>query len=285
MLVDASSPVAGQRSMTTAGDEAFSKSIAAQYERYLVPLIFDSYATHMAARVTSRSPRRVLEIAAGTGVVTRKMSATLAHEVAIVATDLSQSMIDHAQTLGTERPVEWRQADVTALPFDDQEFDAVVCQFGVMFFPHKSTAFAEVHRVLRPGGAFIFNVWDRIVENEFADTVATAVASMFPGDPPSFLARTPYGYSDTSAIQRDLSVGGFLAQPNVTTIAERSRAESANLPAIAFCLGTPLRNEIETRDPTRVATAVDVSTQALVARFGDVGLDSKMQACSVEITR
>jgi SAM-dependent methyltransferase len=271
--------------MTTAGDEAFTASIAAQYERYLVPLIFEPYAADMAARVTSRSPRRVLEIAAGTGVVTRAMSATLARDVAIVATDLSQPMIDHAQTLGTARPVEWRQADVLALPFDDQEFDAVVCQFGVMFFPHKSTAFAEAHRVLRPGGAFIFNVWDRIEDNEFADTVATAVASMFPGDPPSFLSRTPYGYSDRSAIQRDLSAGGFLAHAQVTTIAERSRADSGNIPAIAFCLGTPLKNEIEARDPTRVATAVDVSTQALVARFGDVGLDSRMQACIVEISR
>jgi SAM-dependent methyltransferase len=272
--------------MTTAGDEAFTDSIAAHYERYLVPLIFAPYAADMAARVTSRSPQRVLEIAAGTGVVTRAMSATLGRAVAIVATDLSQAMIDHAQTLGTERPVEWRQADVMALPFDDQEFDAVVCQFGAMFFPHKSTAFAEAHRVLRPGGVFIFNVWDRIEENEFADTVATAVASMFPGDPPSFLARTPYGYSDRAAIQRDLSVGGFLAsQAQVTTIAERSRADSGNIPAIAFCLGTPLKNEIEARDPTRVATAVDVSTQALVARFGDVGLDSTMQACIVEISR
>ena len=271
--------------MTTAGDEAFAESIAAQYERYLVPLIFEPYAADMAARVASRSPQRVLEIAAGTGVVTRAMSATLARDVAIVATDLSQPMIDLAQTLGTERPVEWRQADILALPFDDQEFDAVVCQFGVMFFPHKSTAFAEAHRVLRPGGALIFNVWDRIEENEFADTVATAVAAMFPGDPPSFLARTPYGYSDRSAIQRDLSVGGFLAQAQVTTIAERSRADSGNIPAIAFCLGTPLKNEIEARDPTRVATAVDVSTQALVARFGDIGLDGRMQACIVEISR
>ena len=271
--------------MTTAGDDAFTEAIAAQYERYLVPLIFEPYAANMAARVTSRSPQRVLEIAAGTGVVTRAMSATLARDVAVVATDLSQAMIDHAQTLGTERPVEWRQADVLALPFDDQEFDTVVCQFGVMFFPHKPTAFAEAHRVLRPGGAFIFNVWDRIEENEFADTVATAVAAMFPGDPPSFLSRTPYGYSDRSVIQRDLSAGGFLAHAQLTTIAERSRADSGKVPAIAFCLGTPLKNEIEARDPTRVATAVDVSTQALVARFGDGGLNSRMQACIVEISR
>jgi len=271
--------------MTTAGDDAFTEAIAAQYERYLVPLIFEPYAANMAARVTSRSPQRVLEIAAGTGVVTRAMSATLARDVAVVATDLSQAMIDHAQTLGTERPVEWRQADVLALPFDDQEFDTVVCQFGVMFYPHKPTAFAEAHRVLRPGGAFIFNVWDRIEENEFADTVATAVAAMFPGDPPSFLSRTPYGYSDRSVIQRDLSAGGFLAHAQLTTIAERSRADSGNIPAIAFCLGTPLKNEIEARDPTRVATAVDVSTQALVARFGDGGLNSRMQACIVEISR
>lgn len=272
--------------MSTPGDEGFTVAIAAQYERYLVPLIFEPYAADIATRVRSRSPQRVLEIAAGTGVVTRAMAATLEPEATIVATDLSQSMIDHAQTLGTARAVKWRQADVMALPFDDVEFDAVVCQFGAMFFPDKPAAFAEVHRVLRPGGVFVFNVWDRIETNEFADTVATAVALMFPDDPPGFLDRTPYGYSDASAIQRDLSGGGFLtSRARVTVLAERSRADSASIPATAFCLGTPLKNEIEARDRTRLDEAVDVSTRALVARFGDVGLDSTMQACIVEVSR
>ena len=135
-------------------------------------------------------------------------------------------MLDQASALGTKRPVEWRQADAMQLPFEDGTFDAVVCQFGVMFFPDKAKAFSEARRVLRPGGVFIFNVWDRIEENEFADTVTTALESLFPEDPPRFLARTPHGYHDRPTIERDLADGGFTASPQITTVAARSRAES-----------------------------------------------------------
>src|SRR5271169_5492662 len=177
-------------------DKGFSGSIPKLYEAYLVPLIFEPYAADMASRVAARSPTRVLEIAAGTGVVTRQMASALPASAAIVATDLNQPMLDLASTVTIERPVEWRQADALQLPFEDGTFDAVVCQFGVMFFPDKRKAFSEARRVLRPGGAFIFNVWDRIEENEFAHTVTTALESVFPGDPPRFMARTPHGYND-----------------------------------------------------------------------------------------
>jgi len=174
-----------------------------------VPLIFGAYAEDLARRVATRPVRRVLEIAAGTGVVTRALAAALPAGVEIVATDLNPAMIDHAQTIGTSRPVTWRQADAMQLPFEDVEFDAIVCQFGVMFFPDKPKAFAEARRVLGPRGVFLFNVWDRIEENDFADTVTDAVATMFPADPPRFLARTPHGYHDRGAIARDLMQGGF----------------------------------------------------------------------------
>jgi ubiquinone/menaquinone biosynthesis C-methylase UbiE len=137
----------------------------------------------------------VLEIAAGTGVVTRALASVLPDSVSIVATDLNQPMLDHASAVGTKRVVKWRQADAVQLPFEDRTFDAVVCQFGVMFFSEKSRAYSEARRVLRPGGVFIFNVWDRIEENEFADTVTAALELLFPEDPPHFLARTPHGYT------------------------------------------------------------------------------------------
>ena len=181
-------------------DKVFTGSIPELYDTYLVPLIFEPYAVDLVNRLASRSPTRVLEIAAGSGVVTRTLASVLPDSVSIVATDLNQPMLDQASTLGTERPVEWRQADAMQLPFQDGMFDAVVCQFGVMFFPGKSKAFAEAHRVLSPGGAFIFNVWDRIKENEFADTVTKALESLFPTDPPRFLARTPHGYYDCPTI-------------------------------------------------------------------------------------
>ncbi|HEV8355700.1 MAG TPA: class I SAM-dependent methyltransferase [Gemmatimonadales bacterium] len=194
-------------------DRAFTGSTPELYETYLVPLIFEPYAVDLVNRLAARPLTRVLEIAAGTGVVTRTLAAVLPESVSIVATDLNQPMLDQAAALGTRRPVAWRQADAMRLPFGDETFDAVVCQFGAMFFPEKATAFAEARRVLGSGGVFMFNVWDRISENEFADTVTTALASLFPEDPPRFLARTPYGYYDRATIERDLAGGGFTGRP------------------------------------------------------------------------
>jgi SAM-dependent methyltransferase len=266
-------------------DKIFSGSIPKLYETHLVPLIFKPYAEDLADRLASRSLTRVLEIAAGTGVVTRALASTLPPSVSIIATDLNQPMLDEASALGTARAVEWRQADAMQLPFHDATFDAVLCQFGVMFFPEKPKAFSEACRVLRPGGVFIFNVWDRIQENEFADTVTTGLESLFPTDPPRFLARTPHGYYDQPTIARDLASGGFSASPRIATVAARSRASSPLIPALAYCQGTPLRNEIEARDASRLGEATDIATQAIARRFGRNAVDGKIQAHVVTIER
>jgi SAM-dependent methyltransferase len=266
-------------------DKAFAGSIPKLYETHLVPLIFQPYAADLASRVASRSPSRVLEIAAGTGVVTRNLASVLPDSVSIVATDLNQPMLDLASEVGTKRPVEWRQADALQLPFEGGVFDAVVCQFGVMFFPDKSKAFSEARRVLRPGGVFMFSVWDRIEENEFAHTVTTALESLFPKDPPRFLARTPHGYYDLATIERDLKHGGFLASPHISTVAARSQAVSPRIPAIAYCQGTPLRTEIEARDKLRLGEATDIAADAIAQRFGPGPVDGKIQAHIVAIER
>lgn len=264
-------------------DKVFSGSIPALYEKYLVPLIFEPYAADLAQRLASRSLSRVLEIAAGTGVATRSLASVLPESAAIVATDLNQPMLDQAAAIGTKRPVEWRQADAMQLPFSDATFDAVVCQFGVMFFPDKSKAFSEARRVLAPEGVFIFSVWDRIEENEFADTVTTALESLFPNDPPRFMARTPHGYHNPRVIERDLANGGFMASPRIDTVTARSRAASPRVPAIAYCQGTPLRNEIETRDASRLVEATDIAAEAIARRFGRGAVDGKIQAHIVTI--
>jgi ubiquinone/menaquinone biosynthesis C-methylase UbiE len=258
-------------------DKVFAGSIPKLYDEYLVPLIFQPYATDLAGRVTARSPRRVLEIAAGTGVVTRALAAGLPADASIVATDLNQAMLDRAAEVGTRRPVEWRQADAMALPFADASFDVVACQFGVMFFPDKPKAFAEARRVLRPGGLFIFNAWDRIEENEFADVAMAALATVFPQDPPRFMARVPHGYHDRVTIEHDLAAGGFTA-PAFTTLAARSRAASPSHPAIAYCQGTPWRSEIEARDASRLGEATESVEKAIAARFGRGAVDAKIQA-------
>lgn len=266
-------------------DKAFAGSIPKLYDTYLVPLIFEPYAADLASRLSSRPLSSLLEIAAGTGVATRALASVLPASVAIVATDLNQAMLDQASATGTKRTVEWRRADAMQLPFPDGTFDAVVCQFGVMFFPEKSEAFSEARRVLRPGGVLIFNVWDRIEENEFADTVTTALESVFPEDPPRFMARTPHGYHDRRLIERDLANGGFTVSPRIDTVAARSRATSARIPAIAYCQGTPLRNEIETRDAARLGEATDVAAEAIGKRFGQGAVDGKIQAHIVTIER
>jgi SAM-dependent methyltransferase len=264
-------------------DKIFSGSIPRLYETYLVPLIFEPYAKDLRQRLGSMRVSRILEVAAGTGVVTRAL-ATL-ENVSIIATDLNQAMLDEAAAVGTARPVGWQQADAMALPFPDGEFDAAVCQFGAMFFPDKAKAFSEIRRVLKPGGVFIFNVWDRISENEFADSISTALEMVFPEDPPRFLVRTPHGYHDQTAIGKDLANGGFTKPPRITTIASRSRAESARVPAFAYCHGTPLRSEIEARDKSRLEEATDAATAALARRFGTSAVNGKIQAHIITIEK
>jgi SAM-dependent methyltransferase len=267
------------------GDRVFAGSIPQLYETYLVPLLFEPFAVDLVERLASRPVSRVLELAAGTGALTRKLASVLGDNVSIVATDLNQPMLDHAAAIGTARPVEWRQADATQLPFADGTFDAIVCQFGVMFFPDKAKAFAEARRVLRPRGVYIFSAWDRIEENEFADSVTTALAALFPADPPRFLARTPYGYHDRPTIERDVVTGGFTAPPRIDTVAMRSLATAARIPAIGFCQGSPLRSEIEARDGSRLGEATDVATDGLTRRFGRGAVDGKIQAHVVTAER
>ena len=269
----------------SSGDRVFAGSIPQLYEQHLVPLIFEPYAADLAERVRALAPARVLEIAAGTGVVTRRLAAALPPDTSITATDLNPPMLEHARSLGTARPVEWRPADAMDLPFADASFDAVVCQFGVMFFPDKAAAFAEARRVLRPGGTLLFNVWDRLEANDFADTVTAALAERWPADPPRFLARTPHGYCDTAAIAHDLAQASFSARAAFDSAARRSRADTASAPAVAYCQGTPLRGEIEARDPAGLAAATAWAAQAIARRFGPGPVDGGMRAHVVTVAR
>ncbi len=179
-------------------DKVFTGSIPEIYDRYLVPLIFEPYAADLAMRLARIGPKTVLETAAGTGVVTRAMAAQLPADTRIVATDLNQPMLDRAKALQPDPDrIAWQQADALALPFEDSRFDAVVCQFGVMFFPDRVQGYKEALRVLRPGGQFLFNAWDKISENEFVDIAMQALAEDIPqrssplhGEDPARLSRS-----------------------------------------------------------------------------------------------
>ncbi|AEH90186.1 MAG: class I SAM-dependent methyltransferase [Mesorhizobium sp.] len=259
-------------------DKAFTGSIPENYDRYMVPLIFEPFAADLARRAASLSPGAVLEIAAGTGVVTRALAPKLSPDASYVVSDLNQPMLDYAASRqAPDSRITWRQADAMALPFEDAAFDVVCCQFGAMFFPNRSAAYREAKRVLKPGGHFLFNVWDRIEENVFADDVTNALARMFPDDPPRFLARTPHGYHDTALIRRDLEDAGF-SHVVIETRAEQSRASSPRLPAVAYCKGTVLRSEIEARDAGKLEAATDYAAAAIAERHGSGEVAAKIQA-------
>jgi ubiquinone/menaquinone biosynthesis C-methylase UbiE len=268
----------------SATDKLFAGSIPEVYDRLLVPLIFQPYADDLAARAAAAEPRTVLEVAAGTGAVTRALAARLPPTARMVVTDLNPPMLEHARSRLTDGRIDWRQADALALPFADASFDAVVCQFGVMFFPDRVQGYREARRVLTPGGHYLFNAWDEIAANEFADVVTQALAEIFPHDPPRFLARTPHGYHDADAIRRDLEAAGF-SDIAVEVVAHRSRAHSAREVAVAYCQGTPLRNEIEARDAARLEEATARAAQAIAQRFGPGPVDGAISALVVSARR
>jgi ubiquinone/menaquinone biosynthesis C-methylase UbiE len=258
-------------------DTVFAGSIPEIYDRFLVPLIFESYALDLAGRVAAAMPQNVLETAAGTGVLTRAMAARLPGEVRIIVTDLNQAMLNQAAARQSDARLTWRQTDALALPFEDGTFDVVACQFGVMFFPDKVQGYKEARRVLKPGGHFLFNVWDKISENEFPDTVTEALAEIFPNDPPRFMARTPHGYHDTGQIREQLTAAGF-SRISIDAVDHRSKASSPRHPAVAYCQGTPLRNEIEARDASRLEEATNKAADALARRFGNGPVDGRIRA-------
>ena len=264
--------------MVAATDKVFAGSVPEMYERLMVPLIFEPYALDLARRLAKTSPRAVLETAAGTGVVTRALASALPPQTRLVITDLNQPMLDHAKSRQpADDRIEWRQADALALPFEDRSFDAVACQFGAMFFPDKIQGYREARRVLKPGGHFFFNVWDRIEENDFADTVTQALAAVFPHDPPRFLARTPHGFHDEKKIRQELKAAGF-SNVTVDAVDARSKAPSPRDPAIAYCQGTPLRNEIEARGAPGLEEATNRAADAMARRFGTGAVDGRIRA-------
>ena len=187
-------------------------------------------------------------------------------------------MLDRAAARkALEGRVTWRQADALALPFGERKFDVVACQFGAMFFPDRIAGYKEARRVLRPRGRFFFNVWDAIDNNEFADVVTQALAAVFPHDPPMFMARTPHGYHNVEIIREQLAAAGF-ADISVETVDHTSRAATPRDAAIAYCQGTPLRNEIEARDAARLEEATKAAANALADRFGNGPIEGRIRA-------
>jgi ubiquinone/menaquinone biosynthesis C-methylase UbiE len=261
-----------------ATDTSFAGSIPDIYDAYLVPLLFEPYASDLSRRAAATESARILETAAGTGVVARALAPLLDQRAQYTVSDLNQPMLDRAASRqGPDGRIVWRQADALNLPFEDDSFDTVLCQFGAMFFPDRIAGYREARRVLKRGGWFLFNVWDRIEDNEFARVVTEAVGAIFPSDPPRFLARMPHGYHDVARIEADVSAAGF-SRIELVTLQEKSEAPNPGLPAIAYCQGTPLRGEIEARDAARLEEATGRAAEAIAEAFGKGAVSGKIQA-------
>jgi ubiquinone/menaquinone biosynthesis C-methylase UbiE len=236
----------------------FTGSIPEHYDQRLGPMIFVDYAAEMAQRVAACTPARVLETAAGTGIVTRRLRDVLPAGVRLTATDLNAPMLVIARTkFGPGEEVEFQPADAMALPFTDGSFDAVVCQFGVMFFPDKDKSFREVHRVLAPGGRYLFSVWDAHRYNPFGRIAHDIAQRFFPADPPQFY-NVPFSCHQIDPIKESVIAAGFTDFSAAVVTLDKEIPEAASF-ARGLVYGNPLIDQVQARggvDPERIVEAI-----------------------------
>ena len=256
-------------------DTAFTGSIPALYDRCLGPLLFQPYARDLAERAAALAPRRILETAAGTGIVTAALVRALP-DADIVATDLNPDMLVVAAAKIDSPRVIFQPADAGNLPFADGAFDLVICQFGAMFFPDRVATYAEALRVLKRGGLFLFNVWDRLDRNLLSKVTADAVARLTPDGGVSFIERVPFGYHDPARIERELVGAGFHSV-GIETVVRTTNVTDPAAAAHGICAGSPLAVELETRG-IAVADAEAAVAEALGELAGAEGLDLPMSA-------
>lgn len=246
--------------------------MAEVYDRVLGPMTFQPYATKLAEIARQLAPKRVLEVAAGSGIVTAALLDALP-AAEVTATDLNEGMVSFGR--GRVPGATWQTADAQEIPFEDGSFDLVVCQFGVMFFPDKPKAYAEMARVLAPGGACLLSIWDVLSSSSFEAAVTEALAAVLPDEPPAFLARVPHGYADTEQIRSDVSSAG-LAVERIDRAVETTTAPSADWVAEGYCQGSPLRFALEQRGSLPELTQAVAGH--LTRRLGEGPLTGQMAA-------
>lgn len=257
----------------------FSGAIPAAYDRYLGPILFQPYAEDLADRLNVPDSGSVLELACGTGILTRVMRKRLPPGVRLTATDLNEAMFRHARFSGAES-VQWQQADACSLPFPERTFHAVVCQFGLMFVSDKLLAAKETHRVLKSDGVFLFNVWDAMEHNALGQLTHRTIASYFEKNPPAFY-QVPFGYHDQEEIKRVLTEAGFrdITIEVVAGVGEVGRPGDA---ATGLVQGNPVAIAIAERDPSLLPVITDAVAKAIKEQFGETNIRAPMRAIVVQ---
>lgn len=259
----------------------FTGSVPRYYDLYLGPLLFQQYAADLARRVHALQAEAVLETAAGTGIASRHLRDGLPAEARLVVTDLNEPMLEIAKAkFGSAEKVEFRPADATRLGFADASFDAVACEFSLMFFPDKLAGVREARRVLKPGGAFVFNVWDSPAHNDLARLIDESLGRLFGPRRPPFLD-TPYGYYRIDEIKALLGEAGF-GRIEISVLPKVSRCGSAREAAMGFVVGTPLRFQVEERGEPPLDEVVEAVEQAIREALGAGAIAAKMQAIVFE---
>jgi SAM-dependent methyltransferase len=252
-------------------DVSWVGSMPETYDRCLGPAVFAPVAADLATRAGMyATPGRILELAAGTGILTAGLVAALP-DAEIMATDLNPAMVEYAAALVPEAT--WRVADAMDLDFADDSFDLVACQCGVMFFPDRITAYREVRRVLAPGGLFLFNAWDTLETHDVEAALTDALAELLPDDPPDFFARVPHGYADPDRMRADVQAAGLRFESIVRNVLAGASPSAATL-AEGYCLGTPLRFELQQRGD--LADLVPRIAAAMTRRLGEGRVEGRM---------
>lgn len=256
---------------------AFSGKIPQNYDNYLGPLFFEPFALDMAQRIRHLQPQSLLEVACGTGRVTKHLPKVLPEGAIVVATDVNPAMVDFAkESLKEHTSIKWDVVDAVSLPYQNKQFDCIVSQFGVMFYSDRRKAYAEAYRVLRPGGVFLFNAWDHINRNPTARLADEILAHFFPTDTPAFY-KVPFSYHNANEIREDLeSVGFEISTMQVLRLA--GYAESAEAAARGLLEGTPAHTAITDLDATLLPAMKKALADDLAGLFGEQDLHVPLQA-------
>jgi ubiquinone/menaquinone biosynthesis C-methylase UbiE len=262
---------------------SFTGSIPANYDRYLGPILFETYALDLAERVKSKKLDNVLELACGTGRLTRHLSKLVPENGHYIATDLNPDMMAVAQSKIADKKIEWRVANAQDLPFENNSFDLVVCQFGVMLFAEKEKAFAQVFRVLKPQGAFVFSVWDDIKYSPKVALVNKVMQDVTGANPADFLTKGPHSFYNKSEIRNLLMEAGF-TNIQIEEVQKTVTLENPEDLFKGFTEGSPLRLYIEEQEPSLQQTIKDRLQKEFTAAY-ESNREMPMQALVCEATK